>query len=279
MVTPAARRAAVQWLIDERQATERRACRLLGLSRATWRYRSQRVEPVGLREAIREIAYRWPRYGYRMVHWFARHQQGFEVGQRRVRRIYRQEGLSVRKRRCRRLKPVARVPRTIPTRPNERWSIDFVHDQLADGRTIRVLTAVDDFSRENVALKAGTSLPATTVTAALDQAIHERGRTPKAIVCDNGTEFTSLVFLKWAARHGIEIQFIEPGKPTQNAFVESFNGRLRDECLNTNWFANLTAARQILTEWRRHYNRQRPHSALGYMPPARFALTHLLSST
>jgi putative transposase len=136
---------------------------------------------------------------------------------------------------------------------------------------MRVLTVIDDFTRENVVLEAGTSLPASLVTQALDRAIEQRGACPKSLCCDNGSEFTSMVFLQWAARHGIDVQFIEPGKPTQNAFIESFNGRLRDECLNTNWFPTLDAARAVLRGWQHHYNHGRPHGSLGRMPPAIFA--------
>lgn len=273
MVTPAARRTGVSWLIDELGATARRACRLLGLSRSTWGYESDRTEPEGLRQAIRDVAYAHPRLGYRFVHWSVL-QQGFVAGQRRVRRIYRLEGLHVRKRRSRRLKLGARVPRVPAERLNQRWSLDFVHDRLANGRNIRVLTVIDDFSRESVALEVGTSLPASVVTRALDRAISLRGACPKSLCCDNGSEFTSMAFLQWAARHGIDVQFIDPGKPTQNAFVESFNGRLRDECLNTNWFPTLDTARAVIGQWQRHYNHGRPHSALGRVPPAVFALNH-----
>jgi putative transposase len=207
------------------------------------------------------------------VHWSVL-RQGFIAGERRVRRIYRLEGLHVRKRRKRRMKLIARVPRTTASRVNERWSLDFVHDQLASGRSLRVLTVIDDFSRESVALEVGTSMPASVVTHALDRAIQQRGACPRALCCDNGTEFTSMIFLQWAARHGIDIQFIDPGKPTQNAFIESFNGRLRDECLNTNWFTTLHGARSVIGAWQHHYNHERPHGKLGRVPPAIFASSH-----
>jgi putative transposase len=255
------------------RATAHRACRLAGLSRSTWGYQARRSEPEGLRQAIRDVAYAHPRLGYRFVHWSVL-RQGFVAGQRRVRRLYRLEGLHVRKRRRRRLKLAARVPRVPAKQINERWSLDFVHDQLASGRTMRVLTVIDDFTRESVVLEAATSLPAAAVTQALDRAIEQRGACPKSLSCDNGTEFTSMVFMQWAARHGIDVQFIEPGKPTQNAFIESFNGRLRDECLNTNWFPTLDAARVVIREWQHHYNHGRPHSALGRVPPAIFASSH-----
>lgn len=271
MVRPATRRAAVARLREKFEVSERRACRVVGLSRATQRYESKREEPEGLRAAIRDVAYEHPRYGYRRVHWCVQ-RQGFDVGQRRVRRLYRIEGLGVRKRRKRRLKPVARRPMTPPIRPNQRWSMDFVHDQLSNGRCFRAFNVVDDFTRESVVIEVGTTLTATHVAAALDRAIAARGRCPERLVCDNGTEFHSLVFLKWAARHGIEIQFIQPGKPIQNAFAESFNGRFRDECLNTNWFSTLADARRLIGAWRSHYNDSRPHSSLGNRTPTEFRL-------
>jgi len=217
---------------------------------------------------VREVAHQHPRYGYRRVHWSVR-RQGHQVGETKLRRIYAEEGLSVRRRRRRRLKPVARRPMATPTRPGERWSIDFVHDQLSDGRRIRIFAAVDDFSRENVVLKVGTSLTGSDVAIALMRAFREHG-IPKALNLDNGPEFTSDYFQKWAARFGIELQFIEPGKPMQNAFAESFNGRFRDECLNAHWFDSLNQARHLIDEWRDHYNHERPHGSLGDLTPSQF---------
>ena len=250
--------------------SERRACRVVGQSRSTQRYRPRDTEPKGLREAILKVAHEHPRYGYRRVHWSVR-QKGFEVGQRRVRRIYAQEGLNVRRRRRKRLKAVTRQPLTLPSRPGERWSMDFVHDQLADGRCFRVFGVIDDFTRENVVLVAGTSLTSVDAAVALRRAIEERG-CPRRLVCDNGPEFTSRHFQQWAARLGIALQFIEPGKPMQNGFAESFNGRFRDECLNVHWFTSLADARRRIASWRAHYNERRPHSALGNSTPNEFRL-------
>ena len=272
MVTPAARRAAAQWLHHERGISERRACRLTGCPRRTKRYQSVRIEPAGLRQAILEIAYAQPRYGIRRVHWWVR-QQGFESGRRRVRRIYREEGLVVCKRRRKRLKAVVRRPMSLPTGTAQRWSMDFVHDQLSDGRRFRVFNVVDDFSRQSVVAYAATSLPSSSVTRALELAIEEHAK-PDTIVCDNGPEFTCLHFLQWAARQRIDVQYIEPGKPIQNALCESFNGRMRDECLNTHWFESLRHARSVIAGWQAHYNQHRPHSALGYRTPNDFALTY-----
>ncbi len=273
MVTPAARKAVVRWLREKYGVSERRACRLCGQHRSTQRYPSARTEPEGLRQAIRDAAYKHPRFGYRRVHWLVR-REGLQVGQRRVRRLYREEGLTVRRRRRKRLKRVVREPATPAAQPNDCWSMDFVHDQLADGRCYRVFAAVDDFTRESVAIAVATSLPASKVTQVLDEAIRKRGR-PRRIVCDNGSEFTSLWFMQWAARHGIDIQFIQPGKPTQNAFAESFNGRFRDECLNTNWFWHLPHARRTIADWQHHYNDSRPHSSLGQRTPTEYRLTCL----
>lgn len=273
MVTPAARKSAASWLLEKFEVSERRACQVVGSHRSTQRYESRRKEPPGLREALRDAAHEHPRFGYRRVHWLLE-RQGFAVGQRRVRRIYREEGLTVRRRKRKRFKRIVREPATLPSRPNDRWSMDFVHDQFDDGRWYRVFTAVDDFTRESVALEAGTTLPAAKVAEVLDRVISARGR-PRRIVCDNGSEFTSLFFMQWAARHGIDLQFIQPGKPTQNAFAESFNGRFRDECLNTNWFGNLVHARHVIADWQHHYNCGRPHTALGRRTPEEFRLTYL----
>jgi putative transposase len=272
MVTPAARRAVAQWLHHQCGVSERRACRLTRCPRRTKRYQSVRIEPDGLRQAIRDIAYAQPRYGIRRVHWWVR-QQGFEARRRRVRRIYREEGLVVRKRRRKRLKAVVRRPMTVPTTTAQRWSMEFVHDQLSDGRRFRVFNVVDDFSRQSLVAYAATSLPSSSVTLHLELAIEQRGK-PQTLVCDNGPEFTCLHFLQWAARQRIDVQYIEPGKPIQNAFCESFNGRMRDECLNAQWFESLRHARSVIADWRAHYDEYRPHSALGYRTPNSFALTY-----
>jgi putative transposase len=268
MVRPAARRDAVRWLQAEFGVSERRACRVVGQSRGALRYRRRRPDQHELRETIREIAHEQPRYGYRRVHW-AVLQKGLAIGQRQLRRIYAEEGLNVRRRRRRRLKPVARRPMVPPTRPAQRWSIDFVHDQLADGRRFRVFAAVDDFTRENVVMRINASLTSVDVVAALTRAIAEFGR-PERLVCDNGPEFACSYFQRWAARLGIEIQYIEPGKPMQNAFAESFNGRFRDECLNVYWFESIADARDRIERWRAHYNEQRPHGSLSNVTPSSF---------
>ena len=218
---------------------------------------------------LRELALSRPRFGYRRLLILLR-REGWKVNHKRVHRLYRLEGLIVRIRRRKRLASAIRVPLTPPVRRNERWAMDFVADSLADGRKFRVLTVVDAFTRECVALEAAHSLPAPIVTAALDRAIAERGK-PEAITIDNGTEFTSNHFDAWAYKRGIRLDFIRPGKPIENAYAESFNGRFRDECLSASWFTSLDDARLTIQDWRRDYNESRPHSALGGEPPTAFA--------
>lgn len=268
MVKPAARRSAAEWLQTEFEVSQRRSCRVVGQCRSGMHYEPKQADDETLRQAIRDAAYERPRDGYRRVHWWLV-QQGYEVGQRRVRRLYKEEGLHVRRRKRRKFKSVVRRPMVLPSKPGERWSMDFIHDQFADGRPFRVLNVLDDFTRESLVLHAGTSLTSSDVIVALEQAIEQRGM-PCSIVCDNGPEFTSRFFQQWAAKKGIELQYIEPGKPMQNAFAESFNGRFRDECLNTHWFENLAHARQLIANWRAYYNTSRPHSALNNVTPNQF---------
>jgi putative transposase len=199
------------------------------------------------------------------------------VNHKRLFRVYRAAGLSVKRRKRKRLVRVGQ-PAWIATAPNQQWSLDFVHDRLANGRTMRVLTVVDTFTRECLALEVDTCLPSRRVTRALDAVIAERGR-PERLRMDNGSELTSRHFLTWGIDHRIELNHIEPGKPVQNAFIESFNGRLRDECLNTSWFRNLWEARRRIAAWRTEYNHERPHSSLDYRTPHEFAQACLANLT
>ncbi len=194
----------------------------------------------------------------------------FAVNHKRVYRLYREEGLSVRRRKRKRMAGVARAPRPIPERANHRWSMDFVSDALASGRRIRVLTVIDDFASESLATEVDTSLPGLPVARVLDRLAVERGL-PELITVDNGPEFAGRIQDAWAYAHGVGLHFIDPGKPVQNAYIESFNGRLRDECLNEHWFMSLPAARSIIETWRGDYNAVRPHSALGNRTPEEFA--------
>ena len=218
---------------------------------------------------LRDLALARPRYGYRRLTILLR-REGWHVNAKRVYRLYREEGLTVRVKRRKKLASHARVRPPAAAWVNDRWSMDFVSDSLSDGRKIRVLTVIDSFTRECLALKIARSLPSRSVTEELDRVITKRGA-PRTIQVDNGSEFTANHFDAWAYFHGIDIDFIRPGKPIDNAHIESFNGRLRDECLNSRWFHSVDDARQTLQDWRRDYNEVRPHSSLGDLPPAAFA--------
>lgn len=272
-MTPAARRQAVAHVCEAHDVSERRACTALGLDRSTIRYRSRRPDDSGLRQRIRELAAIRRRFGYRRLH-FLLCKEGVHMNQKRFRRLYREEGLAVRKRGGRKRALGERAPLGVPQRPNERWSLDFVSDSFSDGRRFRMLAIVDDCTRECVALVADTSLSGARVARELDTAIASRGR-PGTIVSDNGTELTSMAILKWSKEMRVAWHYIQPGKPQQNAFVESFNGRLRDELLNETLFSTLGEARTLLAAWRDDYNRVRPHSALANRTPEEFRDRHL----
>ncbi len=192
------------------------------------------------------------------------------VNHKRIYRIYRDEGLAVRRRGRKRVSREARLPVATPVGPNELWSLDFVSDALAWGRRIRLLCVIDAFTRESLAIEVDTSLPGQRVAQVLDRLVAERGQAPAEIVLDNGPELTSKALDQWAYERSVHLRFIEPGKPIQNAFIESFNGRLRDECLNEHWFLTLADARRIIEEWRIDYNRSRPHTSLGNLTPLEF---------
>ena len=249
--------------------SRRRACGLIGMCRSSFEYRSRRGDDSSLRKRLLELAAARPRHGYRLLHWRLR-REGFEVNHKRVYRLYRLEGLAVRRRRRKRIAASARRPLPVAGRMNQRWSMDFMSDTLADARTFRTFNVVDDFSRECLAIEVDTSLPGARVVRVLDRVAAERGY-PESIVMDNGPEFTGRALDTWASQHGVELHFIRPGKPMENAYVESFNGKFRDECLNENWFLGLADARLGIAAWRREYNDDRPHSSLGDMTPAEFA--------
>ncbi len=250
--------------------SKKRSCRLALLQRATFYYRSQAKDQTALRMRIRELAHSRPRFGYERIHVLLR-REGWKVGRNRVHRLYRLEGLQVRMR-VRRRKRISlhRGPVPVATTRNEYWSMDFVHDQLANGRKFRVLAVIDKWSRESVLLEADFSLTGQSVVEALQQLSSSRPL-PKAITVDHGTEFTSKSLDEWAWHCGVKLDFIRPGKPTENAFIESFNGRLRDECLNVNEFASIDDARQRIEMWRQDYNHRRPHGSLGHLTPIEFA--------
>ena len=264
----AARRAVVRRL-QELGQSERKALRLVGMSASTLRYRPCGDGNAALRERLRELAGQHRRHGYRMLHSRLRI-EGWAINVKRTYRIYREEGLMVRKRRRKKLPVPERQPLLRPTLPNEVWSMDFLFDELATGRRVKTLTVVDDCSKESVQIIADTSIPALYVTRVLDQVKAKRGL-PRVIRTDNGPEFAGRTMQTWAARNGVELRFIQPGKPVQNAYIESFNSRFRDECLSQHWFASLSHMRSVIDNWRNDYNHHRPHSTLGYVPPALFA--------
>lgn len=246
----------------------RRACRVVGLCRSRWQYRSVRGDDAGLRQRLRELAAAKPRWGYQQLHVLLR-REGHVVNHKKVLRLYREEGLAVAQRRRPKRVAVARRPRPRPTRRTERWSMDFVSDALTAGRGFRCFTLVDDFTRECPAIAVAHAFSAPQVIQVLDRVAEERG-VPTSIVCDNGPEFTSHALDQWATARGVRLHFIRPGKPVENAFCESFNGKLRHECLNANWFPTLAEAQRIIEAWRREYNEERPHTNLGRRTPAEF---------
>jgi putative transposase len=249
--------------------SERRACRLVGIGRSTLRYRSRpRPEEESWRRRLRELAAQRPRFGYRRLHVLLR-REGVIINHKRIERLYREEGLAVRRRRRKRVARDGRGRAAVPERPNQQWGIDFVSDALAWGRRIRLFTVVDVFTREVLAIEVDTSLPGGRVVRVLEQLVLERGA-PDEIVLDNGPELAGKAVDQWAYERGVWLRFIEPGKPVQNACVESFQGRLRDECLDRHWFVGLNDARHTIEAWRQDYNQSRPHSALGYRPPEEF---------
>lgn len=248
--------------------SERRVCGLLGLARSTYRYRGERVES-DLLVRLRALAEQWPRYGYRRLH-LALRREGIRINHKRVYRLYRLQGLALRRRTRKRAAGLRALPLIVPSRRNQRWAMDFLSDSLASGRRFRVLMVLDVGIRKALALEVDTSLPGARVVRVLEQLIAEHG-TPELIVIDNGPEFAGRLLDQWAYAHGIKLHFIDPGKPVQNAYVESFAGRLRDECLNGHWFTTLDDAQHTIETWRREYNEVRPHSALGDRSPEEFA--------
>ena len=269
MVTPAARREAVAHLRVAYEVSERRACSALGADRASIRYRSIRSGDAAIRARLRELATVRRRFGYRRLHILLR-REGVVMNHKKLRRLYREERLQVRRRGGRKRALGTRAPMALPQGPNQRWSLDFLSDAFADGRRFRILAVVDDFTRECLALVPDTSLPGLRVARELNALITARGR-PAMCVSDNGTELTGMAILRWSQDTRVEWHYIAPGKPQQNAFIESFNGRLRDELLNETLFTSLAHVREALTIWKDDYNTIRPHSALGNLPPAVFA--------
>lgn len=269
MVTPAARREAVAHLCRSYELSERRACAITTVDRSMVRYCSRRPDDAVLRTRIRELAAERRRFGYRRLHVLLR-REGWVVNRKRTQRLYREEGLMVQRRRGRKRATGTRAPLIGAAVPNARWSIDFIHDQMACGRRFRILNILDDVTKECLAAVADTSISGKRVARELTNLIAWRGK-PELIVSDNGTEFTSNAMLAWMNEHQVAWHFIAPGKPMQNGICESFQGRLRDELLNETLFFGIDHARSVLARWVADFNGDRPHSALGYRTPAAYA--------
>ncbi|MDA9489406.1 transposase [Bradyrhizobium sp. CCBAU 11361] len=275
MVGPAAKRAAVAHLQAVMSLSERRACSIVGADRKMVRYRSSRPPDAALRGRLRDLATERRRFGYRRLFVLLR-REGEPSGINRIYRLYREEGLTVRKRRARRKAVGTRAPILVEARPNARWSLDFVHDQFANGRRFRILNIVDDVTKECLGAIPDTSISGRRVARELTAIVERRGK-PGMIVSDHGTEFTCNAMLAWCKDAAIDWHFIAPGKPMQNGFVESFNGRMRDELLNETLFFELDDARAKIANWVADYNLQRPHSSLKYLTPAAYA-AHLTAT-
>jgi len=258
----------VDWAMNEKSYSQRRACALAGIDPRVYRRRSARPADAELRKRLRDLSSERRRFGYRRLHILLK-REGWEVNWKKLYRIYREEGLTVRKRGGRKRAIGARAPMAIPQGPNQRWSLDFVSDALADGRRFRILCVIDDFSRECLAAVVDTSLSGIRVARELDRIAEMRGF-PCMVVSDNGTELTSNAMLQWQEDRQVEWHYIAPGKPMQNGFVESFNGRLRDECLNEHLFPTLRHARHLIAAWRDDYNNHRPHSSLDGLTPREY---------
>ena len=265
---PDAKLEAVSYLQATYSVSERRVCSAMAVDRSTIRHESKRPDDAELRDQVKQIASERRRFGYRRIHVLLE-REGIHFNLKKLRRIYSEDKLQVKRRGGRKRALGTRRPMEVPAAVNVRWSLDFVSDAFTDGRWFRILAVVDDFTRENLALIADTSLSGARVVRELQTLCEQRGH-PKTIVSDNGTKLTSTAVLKWVKETEIDWHYIQPGQPAQNAFIESFNGRLRDECLNETLFSSLRDARYELSRWRDDYNQVRPHSALGNLSPAEF---------
>ena len=272
MVSPQARREAVGILTAERGLGVTRACGLVGISRSLYGYRSRRSPALELRTRIAELAAMKRRYGYRRIHVLLC-REGWSVNHKRTYRLYREQGLMVRKRKRKRIGLAERLVMPAAQAPNVSWSMDYVADALIDGRKLRALTIVDDFTRECLAIEVDTSLPGGRVVAVLERLRDLRGL-PGSITVDHGPEFEGRLLDAWAYERNVRLAFIRPGKPVDNCYIESFNGRFRDECLNEHWFLTMTHARSVIEAWRIEYNTERTHSSLNDLTPEEFRAAH-----
>lgn len=266
---PAAKRSAVDYVLEKYPVGVTRSCGLLSISRSSYRYQSGRPDDTALRSAIREKAQERKRWGYRRLQVLLQ-RVGYMDNHKRIYRIYKEEGLQVRKRRRKRARTQRSFELHASDAPNQRWSLDFMHDSTTSGRKLRILNVVDDYTREALWMEVSTSISGQHVTRVLDRLIELRGK-PKNLLTDNGPEFAGTALDAWTYKRKINHQFIQPGKPNQNAYVESFNGKVRDECLNEHWWRNIDHARNKIECWREDYNLVRPHSSLNNQTPAAFA--------
>lgn len=271
MVTPVAKREAVTYVKRMYDVSERRACKSLNVDRSGIRYRACRKPDQEVRDVLRSLSHERHRFGYRRLHQLLK-RDGLRINHKKVYRIYREEGLQIKQRKGRKRAIGTRKPLRKACRVNQCWALDFVSDSFMDGRRFRIIAVIDEYSRECLALVADTSISGQRLARELSHLLEERGA-PDVIVSDNGTEMTSKTILEWQATHQVEWHYIAPGKPLQNGFVESFNGRLRDECLNETLFEDLRHAQEVLAKWKEDYNMMRPHSSLHGKTPMEFALS------
>jgi putative transposase len=277
VVSPQAKREAVTYAMATHTVGVTRACGLMNLSRSLYRYQAKRPDDQALSARLTELAGQKRRYGYRRLHVLLQ-REGWQINHKRVYRVYHAADLMVRRRKRKRIAGVARPPKVAAAAPNQSWSMDFVSDGLVDGRRLRCLNIVDDYTKQCLAIEVDTSLPGQRVVSVLARLAESRGL-PTSITVDNGPEFISKALDAWAYQQQLGLRFIDPGKPQQNAYIESFNGKFRDECLNEHWFDSLHHAREIIDQWREEYNAERPHSALNYLTPNRFAERFLTANS
>lgn len=268
MVSPQTKREVVAHAMQTHDIGITRVCGLVDISRSLYAYQAKRPDDNKLKLRLSELAGQKRRYGYRRLHVLLR-REGWQINHKRTYRVYHEAGLMVRRRRRKRIVGVERVAKVVATAPNHSWSMDFVSDGFVDGRRLRCLNIVDDYTKQCLAIEVDTSLPGKRVVSVLERLAESRGL-PKSVTVDNGPEFISKALDEWSYRQHMQLRFIAPGKPQQNAYIESFNGKFRDECLNEHWFLSMRHARAIIEDWRLEYNSERPHSSLGYLTPNQF---------
>ena len=268
MVGPKTKRVWANILTNDHHISQRRAFKLVDLNRSVGRYATKRIQDKETCEKIKSVAMERPRFGYRRIHVVLR-KNGLRINHKRLFRLYKEMGLKVRKRGSRKRALGPRISKVKAIRINQVWSLDFMSDRLVDGRKIRLLNIIDEFTRESLKMVVDTSLSGGRVARELDELVKSRGK-PGQVISDNGTEFTSLAILKWSEEEKIGWHYIQPGKPMQNGVIESFNGRVRDEFLNQHVFLNLKEAKELAARWREDYNERRPHTSLNGLSPNEF---------